>query len=68
MAIGECELDLRSHVQQEGQLALFEAQIRLIADAGLPLMIHSVRANDSVAKLLHRFKPPCGGVTHAFSG
>ncbi len=68
VAIGECGLDLRSHVPQEGQLALFEAQVRLAADAGLPLMIHSVRANDTVAKLLRRFKPPRGGVIHAFSG
>lgn len=68
VAIGECGLDLRSQVPQEGQFALFEAQIRLAADAGLPLMIHSVRANDTVAKLLRRFKPPRGGVIHAFSG
>ncbi len=68
VAIGECGLDLRSHVPQEGQLALFEAQVRLAADAGLPLMIHSVRANDTVTKLLRRFKPPRGGVIHAFSG
>ncbi|CAJ1846396.1 TatD family hydrolase [Aeromonas jandaei] len=68
VAIGECGLDLRSQVPQEGQLALFEAQIRLAADVGLPLMIHSVRANDTVAKLLRRFKPPRGGVIHAFSG
>ncbi|MCV5349516.1 TatD family hydrolase, partial [Escherichia coli] len=40
----------------------------LAADVGLPLMIHSVRANDTVAKLLRRFKPPRGGVIHAFSG
>ena len=68
VAIGECGLDLRTHVPQEGQLALFEAQIRLAADAELPLMIHSVRANDTVAKVLRRFKPPRGGVIHAFSG
>ncbi|MFB2862803.1 TatD family hydrolase [Aeromonas sp. MdU4] len=68
VAIGECGLDLRSHVPQEGQLALFEAQIRLASDADLPLMVHSVRANDTVAKVLRRFKPPRGGVIHAFSG
>ena len=31
-------------------------------------MIHSVRANDTVVKVLRRFKPPRGGVIHAFSG
>lgn len=68
VAIGECGLDLRSHVAQEQQLALFEAQIRLAAEVDLPLMVHSVRANDTVAKLLRRCKPARGGVIHAFSG
>ncbi|MGL5040045.1 MAG: TatD family hydrolase [Aeromonas sp.] len=68
VAIGECGLDLRSHVPQQGQLELFEAQIKLAIEADLPLLIHSVRANDTVAKLLRRFKPPRGGIIHAFSG
>ena len=34
----------------------------------LPLIVHSVRANDTVAKILRRFKPARGGVIHAFSG
>lgn len=68
VAIGECGLDLRSHVPQEGQLELFEAQIRLACEYELPLIVHSVRANDTVAKLLRRFKPARGGVIHAFSG
>ena len=68
VAVGECGLDLRSHVPQEGQLELFEAQIRLAMDHELPLVIHSVRANDTVAKILRRFKPARGGVIHAFSG
>ena len=68
VAIGECGLDLRSHVPQEGQTELFEAQIRLAMRFDLPLIVHSVRANDTVAKILRRFKPARGGVIHAFSG
>ncbi|WP_421193569.1 TatD family hydrolase [Aeromonas enteropelogenes] len=68
VAIGECGLDLRSHVPQEGQMDLFEAQVRLACEYELPLIVHSVRANDTVAKLLRRFKPARGGVIHAFSG
>ncbi|MCH7373613.1 MULTISPECIES: TatD family hydrolase [Aeromonas] len=68
VAIGECGLDLRSQVPQEGQLALFEAQIKLAMEFELPLIVHSVRANDTVAKILRRFKPAAGGVIHAFSG
>lgn len=68
VAIGECGLDLRTQVPQEGQLALFEAQVRLAMAHDLPLIVHSVRANDTVAKILRRFKPARGGVIHAFSG
>ncbi|POG22247.1 TatD family deoxyribonuclease [Aeromonas bestiarum] len=68
VAVGECGLDLRSQVPQEGQLTWFEAQIRLAMEHELPLIVHSVRANDTVAKILRRFKPARGGVIHAFSG
>lgn len=68
VAVGECGLDLRSHVPQEGQLEMFEAQIELAKEHELPLIVHSVRANDTVAKILRRLHPACGGVIHAFSG
>lgn len=68
VAVGECGLDLRSHVPQEGQLEMFEAQIELAKEHELPLILHSVRANDTVAKILRRLRPACGGVIHAFSG
>ncbi|MFA7822824.1 TatD family hydrolase [Aeromonas dhakensis] len=68
VAVGECGLDLRSHVPQEGQLEMFEAQIELAKEHELPLIVHSVRANDTVAKILRRLRPACGGVIHAFSG
>lgn len=68
VAVGECGLDLRSHVPQEGQLEMFEAQVKLAKEHELPLIVHSVRANDTVAKILRRLRPACGGVIHAFSG
>lgn len=68
VAVGECGLDLRSHVPQEGQLEMFEAQVELAKEHELPLIVHSVRANDTVAKILRRLRPACGGVIHAFSG
>lgn len=68
VAVGECGLDLRSHVPQEGQIEMFEAQIELAKEHELPLIVHSVRANDTVAKILRRLRPACGGVIHAFSG
>ncbi len=68
VAVGECGLDLRSHVPQEGQLEMFEAQIKLAMEHEQPLIVHSVRANDTVAKILRRLRPARGGVIHAFSG
>ncbi|TFF79653.1 TatD family deoxyribonuclease [Aeromonas taiwanensis] len=68
VAVGECGLDLRSQVPQEGQVEAFEAQVRLAMAHELPLIVHSVRANDTVARILRRFKPAQGGVIHAFSG
>ncbi|MHA2757833.1 TatD family hydrolase [Aeromonas dhakensis] len=68
VAVGECGLDLRSHVPQEGQLEMFEVQVELAKEHELPLIVHSVRANDTVAKILRRLRPACGGVIHAFSG
>lgn len=68
VAVGECGLDLRSHAPQEGQLEMFEAQVELAKEHELPLIVHSVRANDTVAKILRRLRPACGGVIHAFSG
>lgn len=68
VAVGECGLDLRSHVPQEGQLEMFEAQVELAKEHELPLIVHSVRANDTVTKILRRLRPACGGVIHAFSG
>ena len=68
VAIGECGLDLRSQVPQAGQIESFEAQIRLAMEFDLPLIVHSVRANDTVAKILRRLQPARGGVIHAFGG
>lgn len=68
VAIGECGLDGRSTVSQAGQLELFEGQLELAHQFQLPLLVHSVRANDTVATLLKRYRPAAGGVIHAFSG
>ena len=43
-----------------GQIEMFEAQVRLAMAYDLPLIVHSVRANDTVAKILRRFKPARG--------
>lgn len=68
VAIGECGLDGRSHIEQNLQREFFSQQIELAMHAQLPLIVHSVRANDRVAQLLRHYQPPQTGVIHAFSG
>lgn len=70
VAIGEIGLDYTSAaVDREQQRLAFRAQLRLAAQAGLPVLIHCRRAFGDLLPLLEeeavgRF----GGVMHAFSG
>ncbi|WP_355660145.1 TatD family hydrolase [Halomonas salifodinae] len=68
VALGECGVDGRFGDTLAAQWRLFEAQVRLAGAHRLPLVIHCVRLNDEVAKLLRRLAPPVGGLIHAFAG
>ncbi|XKE47500.1 TatD family hydrolase [Halomonas organivorans] len=68
VAVGECGIDARFADSLTAQWRLFDAQLRLARDRGLPLVIHCVRANDRVAKRLRQLAPPAGGLIHAFAG
>ena len=50
------------------QQQLFEAQLRIAATAGLPLLLHSRKAHDQVLATLRRTKFKHGGIVHAFNG
>jgi len=68
-AIGEIGLDywiegLNRNHQQE----LFEAQLRLAAQTGLPVILHARKAYDHVLATLRRLRFSQGGIVHAFSG
>ncbi len=66
VAIGEIGLDYYpAEVDRQAQQALFEAQIRLAKEAGLPLVLHVRRAHDQVTATLRRLKFPHGGICHA---
>ena len=69
VAIGEIGLDYYiDDPDQGGQQRLFEAQLAIARDAGLPAVIHVRKAHDQVLKTLRRLRPDRGGIIHAFNG
>jgi len=68
VALGECGIDARFTDSLEAQWRLFDAQVRLARDRRLPLVIHCVQCNDTLAKRLRQLAPPAGGLIHAFAG
>jgi len=68
VALGECGLDFRpQQADEKSQLYYFEAQLDLAADAQLPVVIHSVRATETVIQVLKRYKT-LKGMIHSYSG
>lgn len=68
VAVGECGLDgfvpgLDAQVQE----AAFAAQLRLAAEADLPVILHVRRSADTLLKHLRRVRVR-GGIAHAFNG
>jgi TatD DNase family protein len=69
VAIGEIGLDFyRNLSPPDVQRAWFADQLRLAADAGLPVIIHSRDAMDEVLETLEKLAPPRRGVLHCWSG
>ena len=68
VAVGEIGLDyyLRE-LDRERQQVLFEAQLELARDAGLPVILHVRKSHDQVLATLKRIRVP-GGISHAFNG
>ncbi|GGJ96890.1 TatD family hydrolase [Pseudomonas matsuisoli] len=68
-AIGEVGLDYYvERPDKDAQKTLFEAQIELAIEFDLPLLLHVRRAHADVTAILKRYRPPRGGIAHAFSG
>ncbi|MBK1724479.1 TatD family hydrolase [Thiocystis violacea] len=68
LAIGEIGLDFYVRELDAGrQQRLFEAQLGIAQDAGLPVLLHVRKAHDEVLAALRRI-PVCGGIAHAFNG
>ena len=68
VAVGECGLDFFiDGLDPARQQHVFEAQLRIARDAGLPVIVHARRAVDQVLAAVRRFQP-VRGVVHSFSG
>ncbi|AHF78420.1 TatD-related deoxyribonuclease [Sodalis praecaptivus] len=68
-AVGEIGLDTyMPQPQLPRQLALLSAQLRLAARYDLPVILHSRRTHDRLAKLLRTISVPRTGVVHGFAG
>lgn len=66
VAVGEIGLDHHWPVPRQEQYDLFEAQLQLAAELGLPVSVHDREAHAEMYELLRKYKPR--GVLHCYSG
>ncbi len=67
-AVGEIGLDyFVEGLDRERQQVLFEAQLVIAREAGLPVVLHVRKSHDQVLQTLRRIKVK-GGISHAFNG
>ena len=68
VAVGEVGLDyVVDGLDRKDQQTLFEAQLVIARDAGLPVILHVRKSHDQVLATLKRIRV-CGGICHAFNG
>jgi len=68
VAIGECGLDFRENqADKNTQLYFFEAQLEIAQSHQLPVVIHSVKATETVITSIKKFKN-LKGMVHSYSG
>lgn len=68
VAVGECGLDAAIDIPMELQREVFRAQLAAACELELPLIVHQRKTHGEILPLLQEFRPPRGGVIHAFSG
>lgn len=69
--IGECGLDgyYKGGAHHEVQVETFRKQLELGRNLGLPVVLHSVKRNEDILKILQDDGPPdAGGIVHGFYG
>ncbi len=68
VALGECGLDFRpQQADRTLQLEFFEAQLSIAKEYQLPVVIHSVKATETVIQILKKYKN-LSGMIHSYSG
>jgi TatD DNase family protein len=68
-AIGEIGLDYHYDFSpREIQREVFAAQLRLAADAGKPIVIHTREAWEDTLRMIREHPLPRGGIMHCFTG
>ncbi|MEA3467660.1 MAG: TatD family hydrolase [Thermodesulfobacteriota bacterium] len=68
-AIGEIGLDyFIKNADRSAQKELFEPQLSLASEFGLPVLLHVRKAHDQVQAIIRKHGFNCGGIVHAFSG
>ena len=70
VAIGECGLDFnRDFSPRDTQVSVFEAQLTIAQELGLPVYLHERDAFEQQMAILRRFMPALtGGIAHCFTG
>jgi TatD DNase family protein len=69
VALGEIGLDyFHKNANRQAQQQLFEAQLHLAREFGLPILLHVRKAHDQVQAAIRRKHFSKGGIVHAFSG
>ena len=67
-ALGECGLDFRAEqADKKTQLYFFEAQLDIAENCQLPVVIHSVRATETVLQSIKKYNN-LKGMIHSYSG
>ena len=68
IAVGEIGLDFfLTDLDQQRQQEIFEAQLLIARETGLPVILHVRKAHDQVLAALRRTRVT-GGIAHAFNG
>lgn len=69
VAIGEIGLDYYyNQSPKDEQIYAFREQLKIAADTGLPVEIHTRDAEDDTIKILEEFKGQVKGIIHCFTG
>lgn len=68
VALGECGLDFRPRqADKKTQLYFFETQLAIAENSQLPVVIHSVKATETVVQTIKKFSN-LTGMIHSYSG